>query len=41
MYINSVLWWFWCFDIIVVGELLVDLISLDFVDNLYEVKDFK
>ena len=29
------------FDIIAVGELLVDLISSDFADNLHEVKDFK
>ena len=29
------------FDIIAVGELLVDLISSEFADNLLEVKDFK
>lgn len=29
------------FDIIAVGELLVDLISSEFTDNLHEVKDFK
>ncbi len=29
------------FDIIAVGELLVDFISTDFAENLHEVKDFK